>query len=118
MTKRKKNEKVLTDEMKDYLQLQFKICQFLGERDQLFAEGLKTTKSSILIYWSEMRAAVDLRKKTKWTPDQLAILIDEFEKNPKFQPSQVAHKLGLDKKNKQDMRRIYTWKTDWKNKHL
>ena len=109
MTKREKHD-ILTDEMKVYLRLQYKICQDLGERAQLFAEGLKTTESSIFSNWQKIKTG------KKWTPEQQAILIAAFEANPKFQPSQIAHKLGLDKKNEKDMRRIYNWKKNWKNK--
>ena len=114
MTKREKNDK-LTDDMKVYLRLQYKICQDLGERAQLFAEGLKTTESSISSIWEKMKTVNTVLVKN-WTPDQQAILIAAFEANPKFQPSQIAHKLGLDPKNKKDMRRIYDSKNNWKNK--
>ena len=46
----------------------------------------------------------------KWTPDQLEILQRRYD-NKNLIPSQVAHELGLDPKNKKDIKRIEKWKS-------
>ena len=107
-----------TNDMKAYLQLQYKICPLLGERGQLIADLLKTTKSSIMMTWSRMRKANnELSLKPTWTPDQLSILIRHYDANKKFSPAKIALELGLDPKNKKDIRRIYSWKDRWTKKN-
>ena len=57
MTKRQKGEKI-TDDMKAYLQLQFKISPSLdGDRAEKIACYFKSTKDSINRQWVLMRKA-------------------------------------------------------------
>ena len=102
--------------MKAYLQLQYKICSVLGERGQLIADLLKSTKNSIWSIWSRMKQA-DNNVRETWTPDQLAILIHHYNDNKNFSPSKIAVKLGLDPKNKKDLRRITNWKQRYAKKN-
>ena len=95
--------------MNAYLQLQYKICPDLGERGQLIADLLKSTKNSIWSIWSRMKKA-DNNVRETWTPDQLEILTTRYNNDKKFSPSQMALELGLDPKNQKEVRRIENWK--------
>ena len=93
MTKRKKNDK-FTEEMKDYLQLQYDRNPVLGERAQKIADDLKSTKKSIQGLWTRLRKDNNnpgTIGSSKWTPGQLEILERRYNADKNFSPSQVVN---------------------------
>ena len=99
-----------TDEMKDYLQLQYDRNPDLGQRAQIIADQLKLTKGTLKTYWSKMRKEQNNPGVKKFTPDQLEILTTSYNNDKNFSPSQMALELGLDPKNQKEVRRIENWK--------
>ena len=100
----------LTDEMKDYLQLQYDRNPDLGQRAQIIADQLKLTLGTLKTYWSKMRKEHNNPAVKLFTPDELEILTTRYNNDKKFSPSQMALELGLDPKNQKDVRRIENWK--------